>query len=173
MTIGALGDPNRQPTKDYDNRAFTNSPVIRPPPGGQRCDVRRAPTCGDHSGDAGSSKAEVLAGTLRRSQACGGPGQLQVRAPMPKWTNARGWMVHRQKARHWAGLVVALSASPTRLYVGGSGRDQRGRGPPLAKPIMQPTSSAGSEIHPRTGRPDAPPPARRRRLRSPCTGSDT
>jgi hypothetical protein len=24
---------------------------------------------------------------------CGEPGQLQVRAPMPTWTNANGWIV--------------------------------------------------------------------------------
>jgi len=27
-----------------------------------------------------------------RCRACGEPGQLQVRAPMPRWTNANGWM---------------------------------------------------------------------------------
>lgn len=29
-------------------------------------------------------------------QICGKPGQLQVRAPMPTWTNSRGWMEPRQ-----------------------------------------------------------------------------
>ena len=27
-----------------------------------------------------------------RCQLCGEAGQLQVRAPMPMWTNSRGWM---------------------------------------------------------------------------------
>jgi len=27
-----------------------------------------------------------------RCRACGEPGQLQVRAPMPTWTNANGWI---------------------------------------------------------------------------------
>jgi hypothetical protein len=27
-----------------------------------------------------------------RCQVCGDPGQLQVRAPMPTWTNANGWI---------------------------------------------------------------------------------
>lgn len=31
-----------------------------------------------------------------RCRICGKPGQLQVRAPMPTWTNSRGWMEPRQ-----------------------------------------------------------------------------
>jgi RNase P subunit RPR2 len=27
-----------------------------------------------------------------RCRACGEPGQLQVRPPMPAWTNSNGWM---------------------------------------------------------------------------------
>jgi len=44
-----------------------------------------------------------------RRQVCGEVGRLQVRPPVPAHRPG-GWMEsQQQKARHWAGLVVALS----------------------------------------------------------------